>query len=436
MTSAVYKTQAKRLAEHLSRVHGVKIKQASMLEAVASLYGRPDWNTLLACGPTEVPVLAPSVPTALSVVKETSSAADADTPLALFYTWLDNARVVNASNLDIRPSAAGYDVFIRVDGIRRRCHAGSLAEYDSVRVALYSVAGLNISGEYQHAVFEGTPELAQLKIKRSQHAVFEGRQALAQLKITLSTQPIRDSERAHLFLRWTGPVPRYLELEELGLSKLADWKRAISLPSGVCLVAGATGAGRTSTLVATARALADEGRRVIVISPDIDPRWVPGADFRHQYPGAGDVLVLDVLRDVESAQQAFEHAANGVLVVAAIHAPATQVALARLRDLRVTDSAMDSLLNIVMAQQLVRSTCRHCAAKGCTACEGTGYGGRIPVCESVAAFPGRPITAPRNGKGWSMPTMLDDAVDKVRKGLTTRDEIARVFGQDIEDLLK
>lgn len=53
--SEIFKAEAKRLADYLSRVHGVKLKHASMLEAVAQLHGRADWNTLLTAGPVATP---------------------------------------------------------------------------------------------------------------------------------------------------------------------------------------------------------------------------------------------------------------------------------------------------------------------------------------------------------------------------------------------
>jgi len=406
MTSAVYKDQANRLAEHLSRVHGVKLKQASMLEAIANLHGRPDWNTLLAVGPADA-----GSPVAVSSRKLGPTRFSAHAPLEQLQRWLRDALEADASSLDLRPSADGYDVFMRIDGVRRRCHAGSLAEFDALHSALYKLAGLEMKTECQAASLEPGGEFGDLSVN-------------------IAAAPIDKLWRPHIFLRWSAAQPRYSSLAELGLSALHDWNYGLFQPSGLCLVAGGTGSGRTSTIVASARALAAEGRRVVLLSKEIDPRWIPGATVERDSRDVGDVILVDELRDEYNATHAREMASYGMLVIAPIHARDTQGALTRLRSWGLRDTALDSDLNVVMAQQLVRRVCSNCKGEGCSSCD-KGQQGRIALTEAIIATPGRPITRPIGGKAESILTLRHDGVKKHRQGLVHKDELTRVFGMDI-----
>lgn len=466
MTNAVYKAQAKRLAEHLARVHGVKLKQASMLEAIASLHGRADWNTLLACGPVECPLAVVATPPLADEIR--SNARVTSTALNHFEGWLRKACESGASTLDIRPHQESYEVYMRVDGVRRRCHSGSLTEFDQVQAALYQVAGLPakdeasaLADELEATALEAdavgqsagarlgfhelvanhsasgfrSDALALRQELQHQSKAFALGGAFADLTLHLSNIPIQDLSRSHLFVRLTSSNPKYKTLEDLRLASLPQWQHGLSKPSGVCLVAGTTGTGKTTTIVATARTLVREGRRVIVRSEEIDPRWVPGATFGDVRVSAGDVLVMGEIRTYDDARKAFNAAEAGALVITEIHAPSAQVALKRLHELEVSDNRMDVWLNVVVAQQLIRGTCQTCSTKPCSSCQGTGYAGRLLISEAFVSVPGRPITSPQRGKEWSAPTMFADAAQKYREYLTTSEELARVFGPDVLERL-
>lgn len=89
------------------------------------------------------------------------------------------------------------------------------------------------------------------------------------------------------------------DLAQLGLRQSAAWKRIVDQGSGVVIVTGATGSGRTTTLVATAKFLAEKGRRVVE------------SDFQD-----GDVVLFGAIRDVETAKAAYDLADRGHLVLA------------------------------------------------------------------------------------------------------------------------
>lgn len=422
MTSAIYKTQAKRLAEHLSRVHGVKIKSASMLEAVASLHGRSDWNTLLACGSVDAPSPNPILES-LNFLAHDASSSPAAAP-SLHESWIYQAVKANASSMSIQPTSTGCTVSIRVNGRRRPLLAANRDDYEKVRVGLSLAAGLEESDKSQTAVFGGERE-------------FEG--------YRFSLQTSKWSQGAptdiYLALQWRQASVQYPDLVSLGLSSLKEWRHGISQTSGLCLVTGLTNSGKTTTVASTAKALVSEGRMVHVLTSQISESGLPGASFERGVREPGDVVIMGELRDTQDLDQAFAFAAYGLLVIAEVHGRDTQGALQRLRSLDASESKLDTLLNVVMAQHLVARLCNVCrtgegaaCAKGCDLCY-EGYQGVVPLSEAIAAYPGRKLTAFHKEKGGWDWALRAAAVAAVRDKLTSCEELARVFGPDAREWL-
>jgi general secretion pathway protein E len=146
-----------------------------------------------------------------------------------------------------------------------------------------------------------------------------------------------------------------------------------------------------------------------------------------------DVIIVGEVRDIETARNAIKAAETGHLVIATLHTGSILGAVGRLRDIGVAPYELNHLLRGVMVQRLVRTVCKSCGGQGCKHCRGSGYKGRTIVSEATY-LPDEDAVAKvlRNERNWK--SIVEDALDKLRAGVTDRREIQRVFGAEIEDV--
>ncbi|MEW6250777.1 MAG: GspE/PulE family protein [Planctomycetota bacterium] len=217
-----------------------------------------------------------------------------------------------------------------------------------------------------------------------------------------------------------------LPLEQLGLTdfQLRDLRGMIEAPSGLILVTGATGAGKTTTLYAVLRALAHEHRKIITVEnpieydlPHVDQTQVNrklGLDFPTLVRGVlrqdPNVIMIGEVRDGETASAVVRAANSGRLVLATTHAIHCGAALESLIALGAHPHFIARCFRGAIAQTLVRRLCPYCTValqetadmrlmdevlrrlgpeerpvlslgRGCPHCRHTGYRGRIGVFE-------------------------------------------------------
>jgi general secretion pathway protein E len=399
MTTTLFKDQAKRLAEHLTRVHGIKLKHASILEAVAGLHGRPDWNTLVACG-----AAGETTPAALQPVSAPLGTSDAMS----LHDWISFAVRDDLSELVFSPERDGYAVFGRRDGTRVSLYRGQRAHFELLvdefnhRVEVDARGGSLVKGQF----------------------MFE--QGAAGFTVSALAMPL-DSKGTCLTLGWTNPKETLWALADLGISKLASWRRAIAQPAGMCIIAGAIVSGTTTTLAASVNDLLRMGRSVQVLDPELGESVVPGAHQGDAGDQTFDVLVLGDLRTARQLTQAVEAASRGQMVLAAVQAYTPDEALRRLREAGATEAQLNTLVRGVLVQNLVRRTCTQCKGVGCSLCRNSGYKGRTMVSECVAAAAGGSILREVD-QFRTAPTIAADAVSKARASVTDMRELERVFG--------
>lgn len=166
-------------------------------------------------------------------------------------------------------------------------------------------------------------------------------------------------------------LPAGPTLDQLGIRLRETWKRAISSSSGLCLACGATGSGRTTTLEASARHLQALGRRVYTQNA------LPTAS-----EGDGSVVLFGDLRDRETAEQVFDHAEKGFLVLA-VSPLATVERTAEVLSEYGIDERRFGVIRGAISQLLIRKVCRECAPDGCASCGGCGYKGRTLISHVV-----------------------------------------------------
>jgi len=271
-----------------------------------------------------------------------------------------------------------------------------------------------------------------------------------------------------------------LNLRQLGMpDEQRDlFAKLITRPYGMILLAGPTGSGKTTTLYAALREVDRAHLNVTTIEDPVEYSF----DLVNQIqvnPAVGltfagslrtvlrqdpDIIMVGEIRDTETARLAVQAAMTGHLLFSTLHANDSPSVMDRLKDLGVPPFLIASTLVVAISQRLVRRVCPDCAeayrppaalvagtglegadlmhGRGCDMCMGTGYRGRMgmyeifPVNEAIreAFVQGVSSDVLRNlGRETGMITMRDAAIEAVRNGHTTIDELRRILpAEDIE----
>lgn len=279
-----------------------------------------------------------------------------------------------------------------------------------------------------------------------------------------------------------------LSLEELGfLPEVAKLIRDnLKKTYGMILAAGPTGAGKTTTLYALMNILNKPNVNIVTIEDPIEynMRYVNqsqvnaragitfAAGLRAILRQDPNIIMVGEIRDKETAGIAVQSALTGHLLLSSIHTNDAPTAVPRLFDLDVPPFLVGSVLNLVIAQRLVRQACKNCIysyepdadtkeivekqvkelnirvsgyelpkllyrGKGCNICNNTGYRGRLGIYEVFEVTEGvrKIIVNPQfdldalraKAEEDGMITMFEDGLRKAELGMTTIEEVLRVI---------
>jgi type II secretory ATPase GspE/PulE/Tfp pilus assembly ATPase PilB-like protein len=296
-------------------------------------------------------------------------------------------------------------------------------------------------------VFGRIKFLAKLKTYQEllpQDGRIERASVKAQSDVRVATYPTVTGEKIVLRL-FNNTAP--LALEALGFPEQAriELQRFLRQTSGLLLLTGPAGSGKTTTIYACLRELAREpGRHVVTVEDPAEqiiegimqtevsePR---GLDFakaaRHLMRQDPQVLVIGEIRDEETANVAVRAALTGHLVISTLHAGSCKGVFERLLVLCRDHSAVASSVALVLNQRLLRRLCSQCKGQGCGECFETGYRGRLPALELVrVADSTRPgIARGELNELQARPSLAEQAAALVGEGQTDQREIDRVLG--------
>lgn len=233
-----------------------------------------------------------------------------------------------------------------------------------------------------------------------------------------------------------------LEIPDQARSQL-DW--FLRQTSGLLLLTGPAGSGKTTTIYSCLRRLVELGGRHIITVEDPAEQIVPGImqtevneaqglDFakaaRHLLRQDPQVLVIGEIRDDETANICVRAALTGHLVISTLHAGSCRGVFERLLVLCKDHSAVASSIELVLNQRLLRRLCPGCSGHGCADCLSTGYRGRLPLVESIRLDNAarRLIACGQTETLTAKPSLEESAQALVRKGLTNTAELQRVLG--------
>ncbi len=278
------------------------------------------------------------------------------------------------------------------------------------------------------------------------------------------------------------------DLRELGFPEeaLKVFLQGVNSPFGIVLVTGPTGSGKTTTLYSALSSLNTDDRNIHTaeepVEYSIEGLTQTQIDFSMGYDFSTalrailrqdqNIIMVGEIRDLESASIAIKAALTGHLVFSTIHTNDAPSTVNRLVDIGIKPFLVASAVRTIMAQRLVKKICKHCKTphkhsdkeyraagidskemkgyttyigKGCSKCSGTGYRGRIGLYE-VLSIDKRikqsiidRVTAGElrtMGVENGMRTLRMDAVEKLKAGITTLEEVMRVTTEDEPGILE
>jgi general secretion pathway protein E len=314
-------------------------------------------------------------PVVISAASSTTAPTEAP---ELVDSLIREAVRVGASDIHLQTNAEGVAVSFRLDGV------------------MTTAAGLPI--EIADRVFGRIKYLARMKTYQDsmpQDGRIEARLANAPTDIRVATYPTVTGEKIVLRLFNTESAK---QVAQLGFpdEATAELEAFLHKPAGMLLLTGPAGSGKTTTIYACLRALAESGDRHVITIEDPVEQIVPGVmqtevnearglDFakaaRHLLRQDPQALIIGEIRDDETANIAVRAALTGHLVISTLHAGSCRGVLERLAVLCPDRSAIAASLSLVLNQRLMRKLCAQCRGKGCDRCMQTGYQGRMPVVE-------------------------------------------------------
>ena len=313
-----------------------------------------------------------------------------------------------ASDIHIEPRREQTNVRFRIDGVMHEVYQIPAAVSAAVTSRIKILGRMDLSEKRR-------PQDGRLKTRSP-----EG----DEVELRLSTMPTAFGEK--LVMRIFDPTVLVKDFNQLGFSRneLEHWENLIHQPSGIILVTGPTGSGKTTTLYTTLKELARPEVNVCtvedpieLIEPSFNQMQVQhniGLDFatgvRTLLRQDPDIIMVGEIRDHETAEMAIQAALTGHLVFSTLHTNDAPSAITRLLEIGIPPYLINATVLGVLGQRLVRTLCPHCKqpgkldgdlwksltspwkinppeqaqeAVGCLECRQTGFLGRVGLYEMM-----------------------------------------------------
>ncbi len=392
---------------------------------------------------------------------QASGGEETDAPIIRLVTRMfRDALEMRASDIHVEPGHGRVRVRYRIDGMLRDMAEHPAHLHAPLTSRLKIMASMDIAEKRK-------PQDGRIGLS------IDGRD----VDVRASILPGNHGET--MVLRLLDRSKSLLSLRDLGFEEEDNrwFRRIIKRPNGIVLVTGPTGSGKTTTLYA---ALSELNRPDVKIITAEDPveYHLAGINQVQVHPRIGlsfarilkamlrcapNIILVGEIRDKETAEIAIQAALTGHLVFSTLHTNDAPSALTRLVDIGVKPFLASAAVQAVIAQRLVRKLCKECSveyapsagevrslslqpsavegrslrrARGCRACEGTGYRGRMALFEHMEmdgelrelVFRGETLDAIRSAaeRGGNLRSLLTDGARKVLAGRTSTTEILRV----------
>ena len=357
---------------------------------------------------------------------------------------------MRASDIHIEPREESIAVRYRVDGDLREALTIPRRIKDYVISRIKIIADMDITNRR-------LPQDGTSKLKLSDREV----------DLRISTLPSLYGEK--VVIRLLDKSKGLISLDQIGFPESIKEPilSALSRPQGFLLITGPTGSGKSTTLYAILQQVRSEKENVVTIEDPVEYRLsgvtqvgineAIGLTFpsvlRSVLRQDPDIIMVGEIRDMETADIAVKSSLTGHLVLSTLHTNSTVSSITRLIDIGIPSYLAGSSLTGVLAQRLVRRICPYCkredternnascvlpeidrtfSGAGCHKCHGTGYYGQMGIFEYLSLNRGlRNLIAQKASEEdiWNkarengMRTLFEDAIEKVKAGITTVQEI-------------
>jgi type IV pilus assembly protein PilB len=368
-----------------------------------------------------------------------------------------------ASDIHIEPYEKEFRVRFRIDGILYNVMALPMKLKDPLTSRIKIMAKLDIAEKR-------LPQDGRIKIKMK----IEDRSR--DLDFRVSCLPTLWGEK--VVLRLLDKSKLMLDMTKLGFEpgSLERFKKAIAKPYGIVLVTGPTGSGKTNTLYSAIAALNKPDVNIMTAEDPVEFN-LPGINqvqikdaiglnfaavlrsFLRQDP---NIILVGEIRDYETAEIAVKAALTGHLVLSTLHTNDAPSTVSRLVNMGIEPFLVGTAVNLIQAQRLIRRVCAACKfevtdfptatlievgvapemvgtfklykGRGCGACNGTGYKGRVGLYEvmeiseavrDLILVGATAVELRRKALEEGMLTLRMSGIEKVKAGITTVEEVLR-----------
>jgi len=396
---------------------------------------------------------------------EAAGGADDGPIVRLVNLIIDNAYYMRASDIHVEPMADRVRIRYRVDGVCLEKDNIPKNMQAPMITRLKILSGMDIAEKR-------LPQDGRIK------RIIGGQD----IDFRVSALPGNHGES--VVLRILRPDAVNIGIRALGFEQddYERFQRIIKRPTGIFLVTGPTGSGKTTTLYAALQELNRPDKKIITAEDPVEYNF-DGMNqcqvkeeinltferiLRAMLRQAPNVILVGEIRDGVVADIAIQAALTGHLVFSTLHTNDAPSAITRLIDMGVKPFLVASSIQAIMAQRLVRVICKNCKAvdanpnpdslrllniarediekhplykgTGCSKCQNTGYKGRIAVFEMVElnseirelAFEKAPTTELRKAcQASGMRPLMEDGKIKVFKGITTPEEVIRISHTEV-----
>uniref|UniRef100_UPI0035B10A58 GspE/PulE family protein n=1 Tax=Hylemonella sp. TaxID=2066020 RepID=UPI0035B10A58 len=394
-----------------------------------------------------------------------SAGAEGAPVVRLLQSLFEDATQVGASDIHIEPLESGLQIRVRVDGVLQPQTQAEKRIGAALAQRIKLMAGLDISEKR-------LPQDGRFSVRLKDQTI----------DVRLSTMPSTYGESVVMRLLSLDGGVRQLDSVGMPPAMLRRYRELLGRTSGLILVTGPTGSGKSTTLYASLAELNSAELKIITVEDPVEYR-LPGITqvqvnekidlsfskvLRSTLRQDPDVILVGEMRDTETAEIGLRAAITGHLVFSTLHTRDAASTPFRLLDMGVPAYMVATSLQAVVAQRLVRINCEVCSephapdahetawlsgllhpgdriqarkGRGCSACNGTGYSGRQGVYEMLEmdaeltqsasrADPAAFLRAARERLAGQ--TLTHHALELVRQGRTSLAEAMRV-GYDLED---
>lgn len=370
---------------------------------------------------------------------------------------LQTGVTLRASDVHLDPSEAKIAVRYRVDGMLRNERVLPKRIQNALIARVKILANLNITETRM-------PQDGRIRL------VIDAKP----IDLRVSTLPTVFGEKVVIrILDLTNILKKLTELN-LVQDTLTKYQEVISRPSGLILLTGPTGSGKTTTLYSSINELNREDVNIITVEDPVEYQ-LEGINQVQVNSSVGltfatglrsilrqdpNIIMVGEIRDKETAEIAIRSALTGHLVFSTLHTNSAIDAIPRLFDMGIEPYLVVSALTGVMAQRLVKRVCKDCQyqrkatpleqevfnkrqieidqimdSSGCDSCRGTGYRGRMAIHEllvideeikSMMMSRASLSEIKQYVRQHGMDFLIDDGLQKVKQGLTTLEEVMRI----------